>query len=646
MPDPICRWRYFSVDNVRALLKLFPDERLGYEEGEAAVETQWPGWSHTAYQLAAQVGLVRREGPDFEYHRYLHFLSDDGWAAYMRFWLRTYPIPNPYVRGFNQEPVVLYARVVQALLDSEDRRLVWGDLIEGILGETIGNKDALYKAFIYHGAPLKFSTNTYQDGAEVWMEEDDEPFFAAYLELAGRWELPKREDKDGFFRLFSAEKFRLFWRLEGAVPGGDEMPGLASFSEAFTTALDAAKIVCPDDLVRRVIAALLSRPFLILTGLSGSGKTLLAQAFSKWISPLPDKGDEQPEYALVAVGANWASKDDLLGYPDALTPGTFVARPALGLVQSAQENWKAARRGDPGVVLRPHFLILDEMNLSHVERYFSDFLSALESGEEIELHEQTFIEEHPAEDGSTNRVAVQWLDPPPRLRLPPNLFVIGTVNVDETTYMFSPKVLDRANVIEFRATGTYAVARILGPAAQQAQLEELMALENSGDAYGPRLVHDAMRKFGENLRLKDSETAEQEIQLLFETLADHEAEFGFRSTLAMGRFVAFYAELSASTEDPAEVEEGWQKRAFDAQILQKILPKMHGSKRKLGPVLRALAACCLEGTAATRAELAKLAAGNKHGDADPCRGQEPDDVRQRLKDYNDEIHQQIRYPLS
>ena len=71
------------------------------------------------------------------------------------------------------------------------------------------------------------------------------------------------------------------------------------------------------------------------------------------------------------------------------------------------------------------------MNLSHVERYFADFLSALESGEKIPLH-KNIVSEIEQE-----------------MKLPNNLMVVGTVNVDETTYMFSPKVLDRANVIEF-----------------------------------------------------------------------------------------------------------------------------------------------------------------------------------------------------
>lgn len=73
------------------------------------------------------------------------------------------------------------------------------------------------------------------------------------------------------------------------------------------------------------------------------------------------------------------------------------------------------------------------MNMSYVERYFADFLSAMESGAEIPLWK-----------GDDEKQA------PKSIGLPRNLFIIGTINVDETTYMFSPKVLDRANVIEFK----------------------------------------------------------------------------------------------------------------------------------------------------------------------------------------------------
>ena len=96
----------------------------------------------------------------------------------------------------------------------------------------------------------------------------------------------------------------------------------------------------------------------------------------------------------------------------------------------------------------PHFLILDEMNLSHVERYFADFLSAMEARNGvIRLHD-----EGPRDDLNfcLPRFDGDPVGVPREIPYPPNFFVIGTVNVDETTYMFSPKVLDRAHVIEFQ----------------------------------------------------------------------------------------------------------------------------------------------------------------------------------------------------
>src|SRR5690606_16952710 len=167
--------------------------------------------------------------------------------------------------------------------------------------------------------------------------------------------------------------------------------------------------------------SLLTKPFLILTGLSGSGKTKLAQTFVKWIC------QEDSQYRLIPVGADWTNREPLLGYPNALKTDEYV-KPDTGVIDliiQANEN--------PNF---PHFLILDEMNLSHVERYFADCLSVMESKEEIPLY---------AEGTMGNGV-------PAKLKVPSNLFVIGTVNIDETTNMFSPKVLDRANTIEFRVT--------------------------------------------------------------------------------------------------------------------------------------------------------------------------------------------------
>ena len=194
-------------------------------------------------------------------------------------------------------------------------------------------------------------------------------------------------------------------------------------SKYFKQNLNNAGLLFQDILITRFISSLITKPFVILSGLSGSGKTKLAQAFVQWIC------QDDSQYCIVPVGADWTNREPLLGYPNALKPEEYVKPDSgvLDLIIQANQSQNLDL---------PHFLILDEMNLSHVERYFADFLSVMESKEEIPLY---------AEGTVQNRV-------PARLKVPSNLFIIGTVNIDETTNMFSPKVLDRANTIEFRVT--------------------------------------------------------------------------------------------------------------------------------------------------------------------------------------------------
>jgi hypothetical protein len=209
------------------------------------------------------------------------------------------------------------------------------------------------------------------------------------------------------------------------------------------TAFDGARFFREADLVRRFLSALASKPFVILTGNSGTGKTKLAELFVKWLC-----GAEK-NFALVPVGADWTDNRNVLGFVNYIRETVpadggdkvpiYQSTKILDLLLEASLDTNSAK---------PIFLILDEMNLSHVERYFADFLSALESRDAgLHLHREGKDKRLPRQPGGL-------ADVPEILRLPRNVFVVGTVNVDETTYMFSPKVLDRANVIEFRVAET------------------------------------------------------------------------------------------------------------------------------------------------------------------------------------------------
>lgn len=422
----------------------------------------------------------------------------------------------------------------------------------------------------------------------------------------------------------------------------------------------AANLRSNEAFIRRFAAALLAKRFVILTGLAGSGKTKLAQAFARWISPItasasdpftpgtkipsdrityivtradrlavefwndPDESKAikvvlpraliqewvdyisankltddtsarqiregvaattkystqlnsfetifkaaafaaltAPQasrscrcYEVVSVGADWTSSEHVLGYPDGLDKSRYVRTKALDLILRAV--------AEPDV---PHFLILDEMNLSHVERYFADLLSAIESREPVHLHSD--------KDGNGATIVRDGV--PGEVRLPPNLFIVGTVNVDETTYMFSPKVLDRANVLEFRVSGSELKMFLENPADV-----DFAKLDAAGAEYGKQFT--ALAQQSPRPPEAERRMFEAELCLFFDALQAANAEFGFRVAKEGASFLHFHRLLSGGD---------WEfKEAMDAQILQKLLPKLHGSRNVLEPVLCTLAILC------------------------------------------------------
>lgn len=197
-----------------------------------------------------------------------------------------------------------------------------------------------------------------------------------------------------------------------------QRPTLAEIIDEFP---DTA--VFPPTLIARLDASLWSNPrrhFAVLAGLSGAGKTLLARSYALALW----SGEDEPHDGLytLPVQPGWHDPVSLFGYIHPLSSDTYVRTGFLEFLLRAS--------ADPA---RPYTVVLDEMNLSHPEQYLAPLLSAMETGDDIELH--TF-------DRDIGGV-------PPRLAYPSNLVIIGTVNMDETTHGLSDKILDRAAVLEF-----------------------------------------------------------------------------------------------------------------------------------------------------------------------------------------------------
>lgn len=317
-----------------------------------------------------------------------------------------------------------------------------------------------------------------------------------------------------------------------------------------------------EKIVSRFVASLCTKPFVICSGLSGSGKTKLAQSFVKWIC----KSEEQ--YKIVPVGADWTNREPLLGYPNGLDPDKYVF-PDSGVLQLI------INAGKPENKNKPYFLILDEMNLSHVERYFADFLSIMESQDTIKLY------------SGADRLSPGNLKIDSEISWPENLFIIGTVNIDETTYMFSPKVLDRANVIEFRISE----AEITEYLAQSGNLDMTSFInQTSKQGYGALMAKDFLDRTKENAI--STINTQNILVLFFNDLRKCGAEFGYRSASEINRLIAV---LDILTKDNKQ----WDEKNISADdfidiaIMQKLLPKLHGSRNKLTKILPVLGALCL-----------------------------------------------------
>ena len=200
---------------------------------------------------------------------------------------------------------------------------------------------------------------------------------------------------------------------------------------------------------RPYITAIKSKPFLLLAGISGTGKSRIVRELARacWEADSEEYKYQKPKnFAMIQVKPNWHDSSELIGYVSRVSgEPVYVAGDFLKFITKAWENLDV-----------PHFLCLDEMNLAPVEQYFAEYLSVIESrkNKDGEIVTDAIIEKC-AEQWYFDLTAKLTTNDDVRTRfmnegitIPKNLIVVGTVNMDETTFSFSRKVLDRAMTIE------------------------------------------------------------------------------------------------------------------------------------------------------------------------------------------------------
>jgi 5-methylcytosine-specific restriction protein B len=290
--------------------------------------------------------------------------------------------------------------------------------------------------------------------------------------------------------------------------------------------------------------SLKSKPFVILSGISGTGKTKIVQWLAESIGATDSEDNKQ--FKLISVRPDWNDGSDLLGYVD--IKGEFREGPLTKVIKEALSNPKL-----------PYIVLLDEMNLARVEYYFSDVLSVMESRkwENDQLITSNLLSKE-----------IAGFDLP----LPSNLYIFGTVNMDETTHPFSKKVLDRANTIEFN----------------QINLSHFSFLHEKEERKRLQLFNSQLA--GEYLYLKDVYhkhpdlvgQATNELVDVNKVLLSIGAHVGYRVRDEICFYLAYNEEGNLLSYN----------QAMDRCILQKILPRLSGSDFRVQKVLEQLFKLC------------------------------------------------------
>nr|WP_298560942.1 hypothetical protein [uncultured Prevotella sp.] len=438
-----------KIPTVVELVGELPKEKMPEERFKTEMRSSiyGDGFLRTVYQLACQLGLYCID--DNEYiPRFNINISESQAHKYMENWIWHYYVPNPYTKSFSKEcePQLVMPAIVNYMEENPGEDDL-AKICSNIWGENFGNLPN-----------LRYVIDEYSRVAKVGLDNKIK-LVPNYKQIMS--EALDRNNKRMFFDSFDEPNLN----DKGQAP-------IEPTSE--TTELDSRDYA--------YMAAIKTKPFLILGGFSGTGKSLLVKSLAFATCPCDgvlNISETSPgNYLLVSVKPNWHDATDITGFRSSVNRNYYVTDFMRFLVKAKLH---------PNV---PFFVCLDEMNLAPVEEYFADFLSVIESrkrkkdgtivtdaivpasvfndkdyaddfdvflkiglkpinevkditeftakvkesdSDESEFFEQSWLVEELKRDGLT---------------IPQNVIIIGTVNMDDTTNSFSRKVIDRAMTFE------------------------------------------------------------------------------------------------------------------------------------------------------------------------------------------------------
>ena len=398
-----------------------PQKPMPKNQFNSFVESRIKAWTQTHSQIARQLAFYY-EKDGICYPRFDERTTYAELFSYVQSWASKYFIPNPYAPSLKgQKPTCIYSYVVKAVQEGKNN---FDEIVDSIFGIKLSSHDKL----------IVFLSNF----TDILIDEDHNVSINDKLYPINSELYPNEvyaQDPYLYFNYFSQVT-------------KNNLPQLKLHEREINPVFSI------------YLTALRTKPFMLLAGISGTGKSRIVREMAKacW-KPEDDeywkdkekqiRNNHPRNFCMVQVKPNWHDSSELIGYVTRIS-GTpeFVPGPFLTFMAKAIK--------EPEV---PYFLCLDEMNLAPVEQYFAEYLSVIESRKvnKDPVSGQTMIDTDPIIKPSDSQeyhdLIGKLLGDEERMKgttltIPQNLFVVGTVNMDETTFSFSRKVLDRAMTIE------------------------------------------------------------------------------------------------------------------------------------------------------------------------------------------------------
>lgn len=389
--SPFARFRNFTLDNLKALLDVYPDQARSMEWSEAAneIEIISPGYKRTAYQQACQFGLEDRGESSFRVQNYLYTFDDNNLNRYLEFWLKIYFAPNPYVKA-DDDSILIYCEMVKEILSSQNNEVKYADFFNSRIGGR--SEDILLNAVKSFAEPIKVKKI---NGEDILFIENDNIERArrevAYIEE----NLPIGDpgSRKEFFDRFSYENFCKFFGIDITLPDDEEL---------MTTTTSVVRKTGAENI--------------LLYGVPGAGKSHTIKTQYCPDDKYMERVVFHPDYTYsdfvgqILPRVEKTEEGDKLKY--IFTPGPFTKM----LIKAEQ---------DPG---NYYYLIIEELNRGNAPAIFGEIFQLLDRKDEEDGYLPSEIGE--SEYGISNYDVAREVygDETHQVKIPSNMYVLATMN--------------------------------------------------------------------------------------------------------------------------------------------------------------------------------------------------------------------------